>query len=148
MFHLNFGKKHTCVNYCRNSECVVHWIGMVLACTWNTWSFSQIARFMGLIWAHLGPTEPRWAPCWPHELSGMNFVRGRISQNYAHGSHLDMFSYDLVLVDFAFTFLRCFTGIMPISWLHYYQRSNPRQCGLDMVCICLNEVCTEIYHLY
>ena len=26
-----------------------------------------IARFMGPTWAHLGPTGPRWAPCWPHE---------------------------------------------------------------------------------
>ena len=23
---------------------------------------------MGPTWAHLGPTGPRWAPCWPHEL--------------------------------------------------------------------------------
>ena len=29
---------------------------------------SLIARFMGATWAHLGPTGPRWAPCWPHEL--------------------------------------------------------------------------------
>ena len=29
---------------------------------------SLIARFMGPTWAHLGPTGPRWAPCWPHEL--------------------------------------------------------------------------------
>ena len=28
---------------------------------------SQIARFMGPTWAHLGPVSPRWAPCWPHE---------------------------------------------------------------------------------
>ena len=28
---------------------------------------SQIARFMGPTWGHLGPTGPRWAPCWPHE---------------------------------------------------------------------------------
>ena len=28
---------------------------------------AQIARFMGPTWAHLGPTGPRWAPCWPHE---------------------------------------------------------------------------------
>ena len=28
---------------------------------------SLIARFMGLTWGHLGPTGPRWAPCWPHE---------------------------------------------------------------------------------
>ena len=27
---------------------------------------SQIARFMGPTWAHLGPVGPRWAPCWPH----------------------------------------------------------------------------------
>ena len=39
---------------------------------------AQIARLMGTIWgpsgawdqpgAHLGPTRPRWAPCWLHEL--------------------------------------------------------------------------------
>ena len=29
---------------------------------------SLIARFMGQHGAHLGPTGPRWAPCWPHEL--------------------------------------------------------------------------------
>ena len=27
-----------------------------------------IARFMGPTWAQLGPTGPRWAPSWPHEL--------------------------------------------------------------------------------
>ena len=26
-----------------------------------------ITRFMGPTWAQLGPTGPRWAPCWPHE---------------------------------------------------------------------------------
>ena len=26
-----------------------------------------IARFMGPTWGHLGPTVPRWAPCWLHE---------------------------------------------------------------------------------
>ena len=29
---------------------------------------SLIAKFMGQHGAHLGPTSPRWAPCWPHEL--------------------------------------------------------------------------------
>ena len=29
--------------------------------------YTLIARFMGPTWAHLGPTGPRWAPCWPHE---------------------------------------------------------------------------------
>ena len=27
-----------------------------------------IARFKGLTWGPSGPTGPRWAPCWPHEL--------------------------------------------------------------------------------
>ena len=31
-----------------------------------------IARFMwGQHGAHLGPTGPRWAPCWPHELCSL-----------------------------------------------------------------------------
>ena len=30
---------------------------------WHT----QIAKFMGPTWAHLGPVGPRWAPCWPHD---------------------------------------------------------------------------------
>ena len=29
---------------------------------------SLIARFMGQHGAHLGPTGPRWASCWPHEI--------------------------------------------------------------------------------
>ena len=31
------------------------------------WEYSQLAKFMGPTWAHLGPVDPRWAPCWPHE---------------------------------------------------------------------------------
>ena len=30
-------------------------------------TLTQIARFMGPTWGHLGPVGPRWAPCWPHE---------------------------------------------------------------------------------
>ena len=30
-------------------------------------AYTLIAKFMGPTWAHLGPTGPRWAPCWPHE---------------------------------------------------------------------------------
>ena len=29
---------------------------------------SLIARFMGPTWGPSGPTGPRWASCWPHEL--------------------------------------------------------------------------------
>ena len=28
---------------------------------------TQITKFMGPTWAHLGPVGPRWAPCWTHE---------------------------------------------------------------------------------
>ena len=34
---------------------------------------SLIARFMGPAWAHLGPTGPRWAPCWPHEFCYLGY---------------------------------------------------------------------------
>ena len=32
-------------------------------CNWET---ALITRFMAQHGAHLGPTGPRWAPCWPH----------------------------------------------------------------------------------
>ena len=37
---------------------------------WNPYGYtpSLITRFMGPTWGHLGPTGPRWAPCWPCEL--------------------------------------------------------------------------------
>ena len=31
------------------------------------WLQPQMIKFMGQHGAHLGPTGPRWAPCWPHE---------------------------------------------------------------------------------
>ena len=34
----------------------------------------QITRFMGPPWAHLRPTGPRWAPCWPHELCYLGYM--------------------------------------------------------------------------
>ena len=50
-----------------------------------------IARFMGQHGAHLGPTGPRWAPCWPHELcylgqqklqAGLDIHEGLTAQKY------------------------------------------------------------------
>ena len=29
--------------------------------------YTLVTRSMWQTWAHLGPTGPRWAPCWPHE---------------------------------------------------------------------------------
>ena len=39
-----------------------------LVSTWQIGVGALIARLMGPTWAHLGPSGPRWAPCWPHEL--------------------------------------------------------------------------------
>ena len=36
--------------------------------SFRLWRLTLIARLMGPKWAHLGPTGPRWAPFWPHEL--------------------------------------------------------------------------------
>ena len=36
----------------------------------NWISTSLIVRFMGPTW---GPTGPRWAPCWPHELCYLGY---------------------------------------------------------------------------
>ena len=38
---------------------------------------TQIARFMGPTWAHLGPVSPRWAPCWPHKPCCQGRFQGR-----------------------------------------------------------------------
>ena len=41
----------------------------------DQWQWSPlIARFLGPTWAHLGPTGPRWAPRWPHELCYLGHI--------------------------------------------------------------------------
>ena len=50
---------------------------------------SMIARFMGPRWAHLGPTGPRWAPYWPHELCYLGPVA--LSGNGSDGGHVVKF---------------------------------------------------------
>ena len=42
--------------------------------SWHKRHASQIAKFMGPTWAHLGPVSPRWAPCWPHEPMGIQLT--------------------------------------------------------------------------
>ena len=39
---------------------------------------SLTARYMGHLGAHLEPTGPRWAPCWPHELCYLGCLSGYI----------------------------------------------------------------------
>ena len=38
-----------------------------------------IARFMGTTWGLLGPTGPRWAPCWHHESCFLGIIHNRYS---------------------------------------------------------------------
>ena len=38
-----------------------------MQCSWAIRCLTQIARFVGPTWAHLGPVVPRWAPYWPHK---------------------------------------------------------------------------------
>ena len=45
--------------FCYNVVAVRTWI--------SHYSQAQIQGSWDQHWAHLGPTGPRWAPCWPHE---------------------------------------------------------------------------------
>ena len=54
--------------------CTLYTIHMILKLT-------LIASFMGQHGAHLGPTGPRWAPCWPHELCYLGIYYCGISFN-------------------------------------------------------------------
>ena len=67
----------------------------------------QIARFIGPSWGHLGPTGPRWAPCWPHELCYL----GSFSSERAHnvGSMAVMLRFNLFLS----AWMSCWTN----SWV-------------------------------
>ena len=47
---------------------------------------SLITRFMGPTWAHLGPTGPRWAPCWPHELCYLGCISNDMICRIAHAT--------------------------------------------------------------
>ena len=49
------------------------WIGAWIISRWKP---SQIAKFMGLYGAHLGPVGPRWAPCWPQEPCYQGWIIG------------------------------------------------------------------------
>ena len=48
---------------------ISHWTKLHECAIWRyTYIGTLIARFMGPTWTHLGPTGPRWALHWPHEL--------------------------------------------------------------------------------
>ena len=53
-------------------------------------STTLIARSMGQHGAHLGPTGPRWAPCWPHELCYLGI--------YAEGQKLTLNQWSVSVV--------------------------------------------------
>ena len=49
-------------------------------------SISLIARMMGPTWAPLGPTGPRWAQCWPHELCYLGLLIPAWDTCFSHQS--------------------------------------------------------------
>ena len=65
--HLNSSLRacstNACVRYC--NEVPSGHVDPHIAEFW--FILTQIAKFMGPTWAHLGPVGPRWASCWPHE---------------------------------------------------------------------------------
>ena len=73
-----------------------------------------IARFMGHHGAHLGPTGPRWAPYWLHELFYLGFTVGAESEHPWMNDH----TYLLVTEALGFIFLRiCKQYVAQIEWL-------------------------------
>ena len=68
----------TCFHICCNAAYVFHSniratrnsrLSQSSCCCWpGPWWSALIASFMGPKWGPPGPTGPRWAPCWPHEL--------------------------------------------------------------------------------
>ena len=64
---------------------------------------SEIARCQH--GAHLGPTGPRWAPCWPHELCYLGWHSVH-SMNYAYYWCLSRIIWEVVLGWIAQLFLK------------------------------------------
>ena len=52
---------------CRRYFLKIQLVILRLIGSYNQSVITLIARFMGPTWGPLGPTGPRWAPCWPHE---------------------------------------------------------------------------------
>ena len=49
------------------------------------WSISWEQGSLRQHGAHLGPTGPRWTPCWPHELCYLGLVSSRSPSLCGHG---------------------------------------------------------------
>ena len=107
----------------RNSSVNTHYNSFVLSDWYQLYQLyngdsaggAPIARFMGPTWDHLGPTGPRWAPCWPHELCYL----GVYAVKLAIRSEDFLFSPALLfyLLDSNFTLLTLYTVKV---WLHYH----------------------------
>ena len=58
---------NTCQNFAMMKILITQPDGFRLTATCPDEDLFLIARFMGPTWGHLGPTGPRWDPCWLHE---------------------------------------------------------------------------------
>ena len=57
---------------------------------------SLIPKFMSQHGAHLGPTGPRWVPCWPHELCYLGLFVSLLS-HFWHSFFTHTFTYQPII---------------------------------------------------
>ena len=82
-----------------------------------------IARFMGATWAHLGPTGPRWAPCWPHELCHLGTATCIVYQNTRHVNTIEIMQLVVVLVHILSMLLYVLKYVMCLNLMNVEGRS-------------------------
>ena len=86
--------------------------------------------------AHLGPTGPRWAPCWPHELCSLGTLNHSIATPKGVFYEVPVFhygykkSYRPNLITAGAVIILCITPdqVMLIYWIslsQYLPRTNP-----------------------
>ena len=65
--------------------------------------------------AHLGPTGPRWVPCWPHELCYLGGCRQTLKQGFANILNLKLNDGDFTWMSWRFTSNHQRLGCLSIS---------------------------------
>ena len=76
-------------------------VGVHCHSSWPWCNPTLIARFMGQHGAQLGPTGPRWAPCWPHEPCYLG-----INHSWAHfKKSVSAHNWDRVKIQFVVIYI-------------------------------------------
>ena len=78
-------KQHNYIWYFEMTHTIIEWVLFVPQTTMHGMSHEAIPLYQGS-WgqreANLGPTGPRWAPCWPHELCYLGLALSRIFKTW------------------------------------------------------------------